>query len=309
MKLDSPVVVNRSAGARESAHQLLAGDSRSVLQTLDPDSVDLIMTSPPYGKARQASYGGVDPDRYVEWFLPISEQLLRTLKPSGTFILNIKEGCHNGERHPYVLELILALRQQGWLWTEEFIWHKKHCYPGKWPNRFRDAWERILQFNKSRSFAMYQDAVKVPATATTLTRYQRFGSHPQLQVVSGSGSRLTRRVANCERTESRTGTRFAVRASGFIGRTFVNPSNVLHLAVETRNPGHSAPFPESLPDWFIRLFTKTGDVVLDPFMGSGTTNAVAKRLGRHSIGIDQMASYVAVAQRRLANTHQQETTL
>ena len=67
-----------------------------------------------------------------------SEQFLRVLKPTGSFVLNIKEKAENGERHVYVLELILALRKQGWLWTEEYIWHKRNCHPGKWPNRFRD---------------------------------------------------------------------------------------------------------------------------------------------------------------------------
>jgi len=89
--------------------------------------------------------------------LPISAQLLRVLNPSGSFILNIKEKVVDGERSTYVMELILEMRKQGWLWTEEFIWHKKNCYPGKWPNRFRDAWERLLQFNKSRKFNMYPD--------------------------------------------------------------------------------------------------------------------------------------------------------
>ena len=88
----------------------------------------------------------------MEWFLPIADELQRVLKPTGTFVLNIKERVVKGERHTYVLELILAMRQRGWLWTEEFIWHKKNCYPGKWPNRFRDAWERLLQFNLQRKF-------------------------------------------------------------------------------------------------------------------------------------------------------------
>src|SRR6185437_2009125 len=111
---------------------------------------------------RKHTYGGSSPEKYVEWFLPRSEQFLRVLKPTGTFILNIKEKAENGERHTFVIELILALRKQGWLWTEEFVWHKKNCYPGKWPNRFRDAWERCLHFTKQRKFAMYQDAVRVP---------------------------------------------------------------------------------------------------------------------------------------------------
>lgn len=131
------------------------GDSKEQLKRLPEDSVDLIVTSPPYADQRKNTYGGIHPRDYVEWFLPISEQLLRVLKPTGTFILNIKEKAVNGERNVYVIELILAMRQQGWLWTEEFIWHKKNCYPGKWPNRFRDAWERLLQFNKNRQFNMH----------------------------------------------------------------------------------------------------------------------------------------------------------
>ena len=113
--------------------------------------MDLIFTSPPYADRREKTYGGIKPDKYVEWFLPKAEQFLRVLKPTGTFVLNIKELTVDGERHTYVLDLILAMRKQGWLWTEEFIWHKKNCYPGKWPNRFRDAWERCIQFNKEKN--------------------------------------------------------------------------------------------------------------------------------------------------------------
>src|SRR5205807_241859 len=97
--------------------------------------------------ARKTTYGGPAPDEYVDWFLPIADELKRCLKPTGTFILNIKEKIVDGQRHPYVLDLILAMKDRGWLWTEEWIWHKKNCFPGKWPNRFRDAWERCLQFN------------------------------------------------------------------------------------------------------------------------------------------------------------------
>lgn len=83
------------------------------------------MTSPPYADQRKNTYGGIHPDKYVEWFLPISSELKRVIKPTGSFILNIKERVVNGERHTYVLELILEMRKQGWLWTEEYLWHKK----------------------------------------------------------------------------------------------------------------------------------------------------------------------------------------
>ncbi|MCJ7777020.1 MAG: site-specific DNA-methyltransferase [Sedimentisphaerales bacterium] len=146
----------------EVTTRLILGDCREELRHLKENSVDLIFTSPPYCDSRRKTYGGIHPNKYVGWFLPISQELHRVLKPSGTFILNIKERVVNGERHTYVLQLIIEMRKQGWLWTEEFIWHKKNCYPGKWPNRFRDAWERLLQFNKSKKFSMYQESVMVP---------------------------------------------------------------------------------------------------------------------------------------------------
>ena len=141
--------------------QIINGDCLEMLKLLPDNSVDLIITSPPYADQRKSTYGGVKPEQYVEWFLPIAQQLLRVLKQSGSFVLNIKEKVVNGERHTYVLELILALKKQGWLWTEEYVWHKKNSFPGKWPNRFRDGWERCLHFNKTKKFNMYQETVMV----------------------------------------------------------------------------------------------------------------------------------------------------
>lgn len=126
------------------------------------NSVHLIVTSPPYSDRRKSTYGGIHPKEYVEWFLPLSEQMLRILKPQGSLIINIKEHVKNGERQTYVLELILAMKKQGWKWTEEYCWYKKTAFPGKWPNRFRDSWERCLHFTKEKKFYMNQDAVKVP---------------------------------------------------------------------------------------------------------------------------------------------------
>lgn len=114
---------------KEITAKILLGDCKKVLKTLEDNSVDLIVTSPPYADSRSGTYGGIKPDKYVEWFLPITAELLRVLKPSGTFILNIKEKVVDGERHTYVIELILEMRKQGWLWTEEFIWHKKIAIP------------------------------------------------------------------------------------------------------------------------------------------------------------------------------------
>jgi len=256
---------------------LLLGDCLEELKHIDDNSIDLIVTSPPYADSRAKTYGGISPDEYVSWFLPIAKELLRVLKPDGTFILNIKEKVVAGERHTYILELILQMRQQGWLWTEEFIWHKKNCYPGKWPNRFRDAWERLLQFNKSRKFHMYQESVMVPMGDWAKTR---------LKKLSDTDKR---------RDNSKVGSGFGKNISNWIGRDLAYPSNVLHLATESSNKQHSAVFPKELPEWFIKLFTKEGDTVLDPFLGSGTTCLVATELGRRSIGIEIKDEYYQLA--------------
>ena len=214
-------------------------------------------------------------------FLPISSELLRVLKPKGTFVLNIKEKVVSGERSTYVLELILELRKQGWLWTEEFVWHKKNCFPGKWPNRFRDAWERLLQFNKNKKFNMYQEEVKVPIGDWAKTRLRYLSETDKI------------------RDNAKNGSGFGKNVSNWVGKDTVFPTNVLHLATECNNKNHSAAFPENLPEWFIKLFTQENDVVLDPFAGSGTTLAVSQRLLRHSIGIEIMPEYYDMMKKEL----------
>lgn len=114
--------------------KLFLGDCLKILKDIPSDSVNLIVTSPPYADNRKSTYSGVSPDKYVEWFLPISAELRRVLKGDGSFILNIKEKVVDGERHTYVLELILAMKRQGWLWTEEYMWHKRNSTLGKWTN-------------------------------------------------------------------------------------------------------------------------------------------------------------------------------
>ena len=260
---------------------ILCGDCEEVLQEVPDHSIDLIFTSPPYADQRRQTYGGIHPDEYVDWFLPKADQFFRVLKPTGTFILNIKERAVNGERHTYVIHLILEMRKRGWLWTEEFVWHKKNSYPGKWPNRFRDNWERLIQFNKQKKFQMFQEAVMVPV-----------------------GDWANHRLANLSETdktrdESRVGSGFGKNVSNWVGRDMVYPNNVIHMSTESSNKNHSAVFPLGLPSWFIKLFTQPGDTVLDPFIGSGTTAVAALSLRRHYLGIDNNLKYVELSNLRI----------
>jgi site-specific DNA-methyltransferase (adenine-specific)/site-specific DNA-methyltransferase (cytosine-N4-specific) len=266
---------------REFKTNIYQGDAGIILRDIEDNSVDLIVTSPPYADQRKDTYGGIPADKYVEWFLPISQELLRVMKPSGTFILNIKERVLNGERSTYVIELILEMKKQGWLWTEEFIWHKRNCYPGKWPNRFRDAWERLLQFNKTKRFNMYQEEVMVPMGDWAKARLRNLSDTDRI------------------RDNSKVGSGFGKNISNWIGRELAYPTNVLHLATECGNKNHSAAFPEELPSWFIRLFTKENDTVMDPFMGSGTTVFAAQKLRRNAIGIEIQEDYCSTVRKSL----------
>jgi DNA methylase N-4/N-6 domain protein len=261
--------------------ELILGDCKKKLKRIQSNSIDLVITSPPYTDQRKNTYGGIATDDYVKWFKPISKELLRVLKPTGTFILNIKEKVVNGERSTYVIELILAMRKQGWLWTEEFIWHKKNSVPGKWPNRFRDTWERLLQFNKTKQFNMYQEEVMVPIGDWAKGR---------LKNLSDTDKR---------RDNAKNGSGFGKNVSNWLNRDKVYPTNVLHLATECNNKNHSAAFPKELPEWFIKLFTKEGDTVLDPFLGSGTTVFVAKEMNRNSIGIEILPEYYDLVSNQL----------
>ena len=270
---------------------VLQGDCLDVLKTLPADSVDFIVTSPPYADQRKHTYGGVAPDQYVEWFLPITDELRRVLKPTGSFILNIKERVDNGERHTYVMELIIAMRKQGWRWTEEYVWHKRNCTPGKWPNRFRDAWERCIHFTLEKQFAMYQDAVMVPMGDWAKSR---------LKNLSETDKR---------RDNSRVQSGFGKNISNWVGREMAYPTNVLHLATECGNRNHSAAYPVELPSWFIRLFTQPGDVVLDPFLGSGTTAVACAQLGRGCIGIEINPDYIPIIEQRIQTEGRPAKTL
>jgi len=262
--------------------RIVCDNCEGVLKNYPDNCIDLIVTSPPYADSRKKTYGGIHPNNYVEWFLPKARIFLRLLKPQGTFILNIKEKVVNGERHTFVIELIMELRKMGWLWTEEFVWHKKNCYPGKWPNRFRDAWERCLQFNKEKKFNMYQEAVMVPTGDWAKSRLKNLSSTDRT------------------RDESKVGSGFGKKIENWIGRNMAYPTNVLHLATECSNRRHSAAFPLGLPEWFIKLFTKPEDIVLDPFVGSGTTAIAALRLGRRYLGIDVNREYCDMAENKLA---------
>lgn len=249
-----------------------------------PYKVDLIVTSPPYADARRSHYESIDPDQYPAWFTQFHVMLWEILKPEGSFVLNIKDKVVDGVRNHYVWRTIEALNQLGWQCIDDYIWHKKTSMPGHWPTRLRDAWEYVFHLAKDRKPCFYQDQVKVPVSHATKDRLQRLHD------------------VSTVRHKSATGSNFDRNLSAWKNKNMVLPSNVLYLSTETCNRHHPAVSPLGLAAFFIRLLSKPGDIVLDPFGGSGTTAVAAIQAGRHCVLIDNKYDYCLIAKERLINT-------
>jgi site-specific DNA-methyltransferase (adenine-specific)/site-specific DNA-methyltransferase (cytosine-N4-specific) len=260
------------------ASNVICGDCFNVLPTLPAESVDLVVTSPPYADQRKDSYDGVAAGYYVRWFLPISLLILSVLKPAGSLVLNIKEHCEDGERQTYVLELVLAMRQQGWRWVDEYVWNKTNPVPTGSQRRLKDGWERCHHFAKTKDYQFYPDAVRYKSTSKWAGTNERRKNKSAFSTHNGSGFVMGRRVVG----------------------DMVRPSNVITTPSSCINIGHPATFPIALPEFFIKLMTLPEQVVLDPFMGSGTTLLACEKLGRFGIGIDMKPEYCELAKRRLA---------
>lgn len=267
-------------------NKIIKGDSLKRLQdkNIFPDkSIDLIITSPPYADKRGKKNNPIKSCEYVEWFLPIAKELKRILKPRGSFILNIKENIKNYERQTYTYELLLALKEQGWLWREEYCWYKNTSFPGYWPGRFRDNWERVYHFSIQKDIKFYRNRVRIPIGNWSEKRFNgKTVKNDLKRYISKTGSGLSRNVNN------------------WYGKKNVDPHNVLQITPVTSNIYHSAAFPVDLPLWFIKLLSwGKNDIILDPFMGSGTTAIAALSLGRQFIGIEIDEEFIKVASNRI----------
>lgn len=261
------------------------GDALDLLSRLPQGSIDLFFTSPPYADAR--AYSRIHPDHYVDWFLPFARAMYNAAKASGSLILNIKnrvakQGPLKGQRHPYVYELVIALQRMGWRWIETYIWAKPNAVPGKFGPRTKDSFEYVYHFARGVRPFFDLNAVRIPYKADSA------------EIARRKLDRLGRRNTEAGFGRDRTKTYLLGGA---------DPGNVVTVAQtynQHRGVAHTAAMPEGLAEFFIKIASPEGGIVIDPFAGGGTTVVVARRLGRQAAGFEIHEPFVDESRRRIA---------
>jgi len=290
----------RPERAFETEHGVIyRGDSAALMQTvLEPQSVDLVMTSPPFGLVRKKDYGNEDADRYVKWFEQFADGFVRVLKPNGSLVIDIGGAWKKGQptRSLYHYELLIMLaRDYGFHLAQEFYWWNpaKLPTPAEWVNirrvRVKDAVNSIFWLS--------------------LTPYPRASNRRVLQRYSASMEHLLKHGYKAKRRPSGhdISTKFGRNNQGAI------PPNLIALANTESNssyqrycrekglPEHPARFPSGIPAFFIHMLSDPGDLVFDPFGGSCMTGEVAERMGRRWVCCEMDAPYVEGAKGRFAD--------
>lgn len=261
--------------------QLVVGDCLEILKKLPANSLDLVITSPPYdGQSKYGNGEKYERDWYEQFFMAVTAEILRTLKPHGSFVLNYRSKRRGSERGTLQFELIFWLRQQGFLFCEDFVWGKPSPPPGRFNRFLKDAVEYCFQFSKSPDWQFFPEHCLSPARWDAKDRERRKKlAHNYVRANAPSGQGRKRVQA---------------------GPDMVRPSTLLKLEPEfSPNPvGHPARFPVGLPSFFINLLTKPGQTVFDPFGGTGTTALAAEQLGRRWLVTEIDRKYASVVPER-----------
>jgi len=277
---------------------LYCADSLEVMRAVEDESVDLVVTSPPYALHFKKEYGNANQGEYVEWFLPFAREIFRILKPGGSFVLNIGGAWTKGlpVRSLYQFRLLLALCDDiGFHLAQEFFWYNpaKMPAPAEWVNvkriRVKDSVEYIYWLSK--------------------TAFPKANNSNVLQPYSKDMQRLIER--GLEKTTRPSGhairPSFATDRGGSIPPNLIecgnNESNsrYVHASKDAKQKVHPARFPAELPRFFMNFLTEKGDVILEPFAGSNTTGSVAEALERRWIGIELSEDYAENSRLRFAD--------
>jgi len=248
--------------------------------SLKPASIDLVLTSPPYADMRD--YVKISADNYVDWFLPIATGIYNILKPEGIFVLNIRNNVVKGKRHTYVYKLVDKLVEEvGFDLIDDIIWDKRKALPNTKGKRPMDCWEFAFVFGKGVNVTWNPDTVRTAYEEKSLRRFESPIKRRWSTVRTEEGEKLVKpHPLGCF------------------------PKNIIKIGSENVNQGHPATFPVAFASWFVKAYSNPGDVVYDPFAGSGSTAVAAKKNGRRWILTEIHADYIERAKERIFETQE-----
>jgi len=278
---------------------VVVGDSWITSKSLPSDSVRCIVTSPPYFGHRQYSqsedvqsfeFGRENqPMDYVQKLIGLFNDLKRLLRSDGTLWLNLGDTYRNGQLLGIPWRVALGLQDAGWMLRSEIIWNKPNAMPSSVKNRPTTSHEHIFLFSKSNQYHYDADAIREP--------HVTFSSESKMK---GGRNHLGVRNGTPENGKNKGNSNLHTgrwdQAFHPLGR---NKRTVWNIPLGKFREAHFAVFPESLVEHCILAGTCKDDIVLDPFMGSGTTALVARRLGRHFIGLELVAQYAEMTMNRV----------
>jgi DNA modification methylase len=278
-----PRSVLASASFTTALGALVVDDCLAVLGQIPDETFDLVITSPPYdGQPKYGNGERYERDWYEDTFLKVTAEVLRTLKPHGSFVVNYRSKRHGDERGTLQYELVFWLREQGFLFCEDFVWGKPSPPPGRFNRFLKDAVEYCFQFAKTPAWQFFPEHCLTPARWDATDRERR-----------------KRLPQNYERVDEPSGQgRKRVQA----GPDLVRPSTLLYAEPEfLPNPTrHPARFPVFLPTFFTKLLTIEDQLVFDPFAGTCTTAVAAEHLARRWLVTEVDEQYTAALPARMA---------
>lgn len=266
-------------------HYLICGDCREpdtwqrLLKTAGIDKVNGVFTSPPYAMQRAKQYGGVPTDEYVEWWEAVQSNVKANLESDGSFFVNIKEHCENGQRVLYCKKLVIAMVEEwGWRFVDELFW-KRQGIPGAYKERLKNAIEPVYHFAMSEIIKCKFDNV--------LTKFSDKSSVTSFDMFEAGNNRVSKTGSN-------------IVGNNYVSKNFNGalPSNLIDApqgATATQTGIYqAATFPVKLPTFFIKAYSDQNDYWLDPFAGSGTVAIACHNEGRKGLLIERLEKYCSV---------------
>jgi DNA modification methylase len=272
--------------------QAIVGDAADVLATLPDESVDLVMTSPPFALLREKEYGNHDQEKYIDWLCGFAREIRRALKPGGSFVLDLGGAYRRGVpvRSLYNFRVLIKLVDEGGFHlAEEFFWHNPSKLPSpiEWVNkrklRAKDSVNTVWWLSKtewpkaniSNVLAPYSERMKTllkDAEAFYTAKERPSGHNIGMGFGKDNGGAIPPNLLQFSNSESN--------------------GTYLRLCKETGVRPHPARFPRALPEFFIKFLTDRSDLVVDIFGGSSTTGEAAELEGRRWITVDLDVEYV-----------------